>query len=65
MAVCIIIFYSTIYLLAAPAIGGIYYSSNGGFSWAKSNAPISVFYWYGITSSSNGQYLAAGTNGNI
>ncbi len=44
-------------------IGGIYFSSDGGSSWTKSNAPNFVTNWNGITSNSNGKYLAAGTRG--
>ncbi len=43
-------------------LGGIFYSSNGGTSWLKSNAPDKA--WGGITSSANGQYLSASTDGN-
>ncbi len=48
-------------------LGGIYYTSNGGVTtptWTKSNAPNGVAYWNGITSSANGVYLAACTDGN-
>ncbi len=43
--------------------GGIYYSSNGGTTWAPSNAPTAVSNWRGIASSANGKYLAACTIG--
>ena len=41
--------------------GGIFYSSNGGSSWSKSNAQDKN--WRGVSSSFNGLYLAAITEG--
>ncbi len=44
-------------------VGGIFYSSNGGTSWLKSNAPDKV--WRDIATSANGQYLSAGLDGKM
>ena len=44
-------------------VGGIFYSSNGGISWFKSNAPDRN--WRCISASVDGQYLSAGSEGKI
>jgi len=45
--------------LAFGIMDGIFYSSNSGMSWVYISVPSSVQQWNGITSSANGQYLAA------
>src|SRR6516225_9810918 len=37
--------------------GGIYTSTNTGATWTRTTAPSN--FWYGVTSSTNGQKLAA------
>lgn len=50
-------------LIAAYGIGNIYYSHDGGFSWAKSDA-TNTLNWVGVASSANGLRMVAVANGN-
>ena len=55
-----------VYIKCAAFITGVYYSTNGGSSWAASTGPQSSIngqgvYWRAIASSSSGQIVVTGS----